>query len=66
MEFKAHLEDDIEQVVVQLSLDPVPATFEKLEDKEQKHLRPLHLKGYTNDKPMTKMLYRKLGLGEDI
>ena len=80
MEFKAHSEDDIEQVMVQLSLDPVPATFEKPEDKERKHLRPLHLKGYTNGKPMTKMLvnvgaavnimpyamYRKLGLGEDI
>ena len=54
------------------------ATFDKLGDKESKHLRPLFMKGYINGKPMTKMLvdggavmnimpyttYRKLGLGE--
>ena len=65
----------------QLSLDLVPATFEKLEDKERKHLRPLLLKGNINGKPMTKVLvnggatvnimpyatFRKLGLGyEDL
>jgi len=32
------------------------ATFDKLGDKESKHLRPLFMKGYINGKPMTKML----------
>ena len=55
------------------------ATFDKLGDKESKHLRPLFMKGYINGKSMTKMLvdggaavnimlymmYQKLGLGED-
>ena len=61
-------------------MDHVPAMFEKPEDRERKHLRPLLHKGYINGKTMTKMLvdagaavnimpyamYRKLGLGEDI
>jgi len=78
MEFKAPL-DDIEKVVVQFLLDLVEATFEKPEDREHKHLKPLLLKGYVNGKPMTKMLvnigaavnlmsyaaFRKLGLGEE-
>jgi hypothetical protein len=63
----------------QLSLDPMQATFDKLDDKECKHLRPLFLQGYINGKQITKMLvnggaainiipyatYRKLGLGEN-
>ena len=65
--------------MAQLSLDPMQAMFEKPEDKERNHLRPLFMKGYIDGKPMTKMLvdgvaavnimlymmYRKLGLGED-
>ena len=65
--------------MAQLSLDPMQAMFEKPEDKERNHLRPLFMKGYINGKPMTKMLvdggaavnimlytmYRKLGLGEE-
>ena len=65
--------------MAQFSLDPMQATFDKPDDKERKHLRPLFLKGYINDKPITKMLvdggaavnimpyvtYQKLGLGEE-
>ena len=79
IEFKAPTDDETEKAKAQLSLDPMQATFDKPEDKERKHLRPLFLKGYVNGKPMTKMLvdegavvnimpyatYRKLGLGED-
>ena len=64
---------------MQFLLDLVEATFEKPEDREHKHLKPLLLKGYVNGKPMTKMLlnggaavnlmsyaaFRKLGLGEE-
>jgi len=79
MEFKASSDEEVEQTMAQLSLDPMQATFDKLGDKERKHLRPLFMKGYINGKSMTKMLvdggaavnimlymmYRKLGLGED-
>ena len=41
---------------MQFSLDHVPAMFEKPEDRERKHLRPLLHKGYINGKPITKML----------
>src|SRR6185503_16259515 len=65
--------------MAQFSLDPMQATFDKPDDKERKHLRPLFLKGYINDKPITKMLvdggaavnimpyvtYQKFGLGEE-
>ena len=78
-EFKAPSEKEAEQAMAQLSLDPMQATFDKLGNKECKHLKPLFMKGYINGKPMTKMLvdrgaaanlmpyatYRKLGLGEE-
>ena len=78
-EFKAPSEKEAEQAMAQLSLDPMQATFDKLGNKERKHLKPLFMKGYINGKPMTKMLvdrgaaanlmpyatYRKLGLGEE-
>ena len=78
MEFDASSDEEVEQTMAQLSLDPMQATFEKPGDKERKHLGPLFMKGYINGKPMTKMLvdggavmnimpyttYRKLGLGE--
>ena len=65
--------------MAQFSLDPMQATFDKPDDKERKHLRSLFLKGYINDKPITKMLvdggaavnimpyatYRNLWLGEN-
>ena len=79
MEFKAFSNEEVEQTMAQLSLDPMRATFEKPGYKERKHLKPLFMKGYINGKPMTKMLidggaavnlmpyatYRKLGLGEE-
>ena len=79
MEFKASSNEEVQQTMAQLSLDPMQATFEKPGDKERKHLWPLFMKGYINGKPMTKMLvdggvavnimsytmYQKLGLGED-
>jgi hypothetical protein len=79
VEFKAPSDEEAEQAMVQLSLYPMQAVFDKLEDKECKHLKPLLLKGYINSKSMTKMLvdggaavnimpyttYRKLGLEED-
>ena len=79
MEFKALSNEEVEQTMAQLSLDPMQATFEKPGDKERKHLRPLFMKGYINGKPITNMLvdggaavnlmpyitYRKLGFGED-
>jgi len=39
-----------------LALEPVPATFEKLEDDKCQHLKALFLKGFVNGKPITKML----------
>ena len=79
MEFKASSNEEVQQTMAQLSLDPMQATFEKPGDKERRHLWPLFMKGYINGKPMTKMLvdggvavnimsytmYQKLGLGED-
>jgi hypothetical protein len=55
------------------------AAFDKPEDKERMHLRPLYIKGYVDGRLMTKMLvdggaavnlmsyatYRKLGKGEE-
>ena len=65
--------------MVQLSLDPVQATFEKPEDNKREHLKPLLHKGFVNGKPRMKMLvdggaavdlipyvtFRKLGLREE-
>ena len=56
MEFKASSNEEVEETMAQLSLDPMQATFEKPGDKERKHARPLFMKGYINGKPMTKML----------
>jgi len=76
LEFKAPSDEAVEHAMAQLSLDPMRVTFDKPEDKERKHLRPLFMKGSINGKPMIKMLvdggaavnimpyttYRKLGL----
>lgn len=65
--------------MAQLNLEPAPATFEKPEDKDRRHLRALFMQGFINGKPMTKMLVdggaavnimpyamlRKLGKGEE-
>jgi predicted aspartyl protease len=81
MEFKAPADDEDSEgpAMVQLALDPVQATFDKLEEKERRHLRPLYIKGHVDGRPMTKMMvdggaavnvmpyatYRKLGMGEE-
>ena len=49
-------EPDLEEAVAQLTLEPVPATFEKPEDEKRKHLKALFLKGFVDGKPVTKML----------
>jgi hypothetical protein len=58
MEFKAPTSDEEaeEQAMAQLTLDPTPATFDKPEEKERRHLRPLYIKGHVDGRPMTKML----------
>ena len=53
MEFKASSDEEVEETMAQLSLDPMQATFENQGDKERKHLRPLFMKGYINGRPMT-------------
>jgi hypothetical protein len=76
MEFMA-LADDEE--MAQLTLDLMQATFDKPEEKEHRHLRPLYIKGHVDGRLMTKMLvdgwaavnvmpyttYQKLGKGEE-
>ena len=46
---------DLEEAVDQLTLEPVPATFEKPEDEKRKHLKALFLKGFVDGKPVTKI-----------
>jgi hypothetical protein len=81
MEFKAPTDDEEaeEQAMAELTLDPMPATFDKPKEKEHRHLRPLYIKGHVDGRPMTKMLvnggaavnvmpyttYRKLGKGKE-
>ena len=49
-------EQDLEEAMAQLNLEPIPATFEKPEDEKCKHLKALFLKGFVDGKPVTKML----------
>jgi hypothetical protein len=72
---KCHLEGGM----AQLALDPMPATFEKPEEKKRRHLKALFLKGQVDGRPVTKLLvdggaavnirpyamFRKLGKGEE-
>lgn len=37
-------------------LSPQQAVFEKPEDTEDRHLKPLYVKAFVNGKPMSKML----------
>jgi hypothetical protein len=45
-------EQDLEEAMAQLNLEPIPATFEKLEDEKRKHLKALFLKGFVDGKPV--------------
>jgi hypothetical protein len=58
MEFKAPTDDEEaeEQAMAQQTVDPMPATFDKPEEKEHRHLRPLYIKGHVDGQPMTRML----------
>jgi hypothetical protein len=49
-------EPELEEAMAQLNLELLPATFEKLEDDKNKHLKALFLKGFVDGKPVTKML----------
>ena len=49
-------EQDLEEAMAQLNMEPIPATFEKPEDEKRKHLKALFLKGFVDGKPVTKML----------
>src|SRR6185503_8017520 len=49
-------ESELEEAMEQLNLEPLPATFEKLEDDKRQHLKALFLKGFVDGKPVTKML----------
>jgi hypothetical protein len=83
MEFMAPASDgevsDMEGGMAQLALDPMPATFEKPEEKKHRHLKALFLKGQVDGRHVTKLLvdggaavnimpyvmFRKLGKGEE-
>jgi hypothetical protein len=45
-----------ERGMVQLTLEPTQAIFEKPEDEKRQHLKALFLKGFVNRKPITRML----------
>ena len=45
-------EQDLEEAVAQLNLEPIPATFEKPKDEKRKHLKALILKGFVDGKPL--------------
>ena len=47
---------ELEEAMAQLNLEPLLATFEKLEDDKRQHLKALFLKGFVDGKPVTKML----------
>ena len=81
-EFMAPVDSDTseeEEGLAQLTLDPTPAIFEKLEDEKRQHLKDLFLKGFVDGKPVTKLLVdggaavnlmpytmlHKLGKGDD-
>jgi len=49
-------EPKLEEAMAQLTLEPMPTTFEKLEDEKRRHLKALFLKGFVDAKPITKML----------
>jgi hypothetical protein len=58
MEFKAPTDDEEveEQAIAQLTLDPMPTTFDRPEEREHRHFRPLYIKGHVDSRMMTKML----------
>jgi hypothetical protein len=58
-EFMAPTDSDVsdeELGMVQLTLEPTQAIFEKPEDEKRQHLKASFLKGFVNGKPVTSML----------
>jgi hypothetical protein len=58
-EFMAPVDSDVsdeELGMAQLTLEPKQAIFEKPEDGKRQHLKDMFLKGFVNDKPVTRML----------
>jgi hypothetical protein len=51
-----HAPSHEEVLVAQLDLGPRPVIFEKLREKNYKHLKALYLKGYINGQPVSRML----------
>ena len=76
---KEYDEEELEEAIAQLALQPQQATFDK--SSQHRHLKDLYMKGFVDGKPMTKILvdggavvnlmsyttFRKLGKGpEDL
>ena len=47
-------EEELEEAIAQLALQPQQATFDK--PSQHQHLKALYMKGFVDGKPMTKML----------
>ncbi|RLN33292.1 retrotransposon protein, putative, unclassified [Panicum miliaceum] len=60
MEFMAPNDRDkatrVEEQMAQLVLKPMTATFEKPEEEKRQHLKALFLKGYVNERPVSRLL----------
>lgn len=57
MEFRVPTDEDSEgPVMAQLILILVQAMFDKPEEREHRHLRPLHIQGHVDGRPMNKMM----------
>nr|AAK52152.1 putative gag-pol polyprotein [Oryza sativa Japonica Group] len=48
--------DEVEEESAKLILSPEQAVFEMPEGTENRHLKPLYINGYVNEKPMSKMM----------
>ncbi len=48
--------DEVEEASARLVLSPEQAVFEKPEGTKNRHLKPLYINGYVNEKPMSKMM----------
>jgi hypothetical protein len=48
--------DEVEEESAKLVLSPEQAVFEKPEETENRHLKPLYINGYVNGKPMSKTM----------
>jgi hypothetical protein len=68
-EFMVPVDSDVsdeELDMVQLTLEPTQAIFEKPYDEKRHHLKALFLKGFVNGKPVTRMLVVGVESSPDI